>query len=135
MLTYGLIIVNIRQYDSYCSKWNYGLLYELLSIARNYLETPSLDYELLGNFILSKSIILVKDLIRQKEGFEIYLIDHYAVVIGNKNIAGRYIYIFCISVIHPRLGESVHTGWYIYNSLIYIIHYLSAFNKGLLIET
>ena len=87
------------------------------------------------NFILSKSIILVKDLIRQKEGFEIYLIDHYAVVIGNKNIAGRYIYIFCISVIHPRLGESVHTGWYIYNSLIHIIHYLSACNKGLLIET
>ena len=54
------------------------------------LETPSLDYELLENFTLSKSVILVTDLIRQKEGFEIYLIDHHAVVIGNKNIAGKY---------------------------------------------
>ena len=48
---------------------------------------PFLDYILLGNFTLAKSIILVKDL---KRGFEIFLIDHHAGDIGNKNITGKY---------------------------------------------
>ena len=39
---------------------------------------------LLGNFILSNSIILVEDLIRGKRGFEIFLIGHYAVDIRKK---------------------------------------------------
>ena len=36
----------------------------LLSISRNSLETPSLDYIFFGNFTLLNSIILVEDLIR-----------------------------------------------------------------------
>ena len=43
-----------------------------------------------GNFTLPDSIILVKDLIRWKTGFEIFLTDYYADDIGNKNIAGKY---------------------------------------------
>ena len=66
----------------------------LLSVARNYLQTPSLDYKLLENFTLSKSIILLKDLIRWKRGLEIFLIDHDATDIRNKNIVGKYQKIF-----------------------------------------
>ena len=36
----------------------------LLSISKNSLQTPSLDYILLGNFTLSNSVILVENLIR-----------------------------------------------------------------------
>ena len=62
----------------------------LLSISRNSLQTISLDDILLGNFILPNSIISVKDLMSSKRGFEIFLIDHYAGRIGNKNINGKY---------------------------------------------
>ena len=60
----------------------------LLSISRSSLQTPSLDDILLEN--LSNSIIPVKDLIRLKNGFEIFLIDHYAGDIENNNITGKY---------------------------------------------
>ena len=40
----------------------------------------------MGNFTLSNSIISVKDLIRWKRGFEIFLIDHYPGDIGNKSL-------------------------------------------------
>ena len=62
----------------------------LLSIFRNSLQTPSLDYIFLGNFTLSNSIILVEGLVRSNRGFEMFLIDHYAGDIGNTNIAGKY---------------------------------------------
>ena len=62
----------------------------LLSVSRNFLETPSLLHIFLENFILSNSIILVEDQIRWNWGFEIFLIDHYASEIGNKNITGKY---------------------------------------------
>ena len=62
----------------------------LLSISRNSFQTPSLDDKSLENFTLPNSIILVEDLIRWNKGFEIFLIDHYASDIGNKNIAGKY---------------------------------------------
>ena len=60
----------------------------LLSISRSSLQTPSLDDILLEN--LSNSIIPVKDLIRLRNGFEIFLIDHYAGNIENNNITGKY---------------------------------------------
>ena len=50
----------------------------------------SLDGILLENFISSNSIILVEDLIKQNRFFEIFLIDHCAGDIGNKNISGNY---------------------------------------------
>ena len=62
----------------------------LLSISRSSLQTPSLDDILLENFTLSNSIIPVKDLIRLRNGFEIFLIDHYAGDIENNNITGKY---------------------------------------------
>ena len=62
----------------------------LLLISRNSLQTPSLGDTLFGNFTLSNSVISVKDLIRWKRGFEIFLIDHYAGDIGNKNVTGKY---------------------------------------------
>ena len=55
----------------------------------NYLQIPSLDDILLGNFTLSNSVILVENLMCRKRGFEIFLIDHYAGDIGNKNMAGK----------------------------------------------
>ena len=61
-----------------------------MSISRNSLETPSLNYIFLGNFILSNSIILVEDIIRWNRGFEIFLIDRYDGKIRNINIAGKY---------------------------------------------
>ena len=46
---------------------------------------------LLGNFTLSNSIIFVEDVIRcERDIGEIFLIDHYAVDIENKNMAGNY---------------------------------------------
>ena len=60
----------------------------LLSISRSSLQTPSLDDILLEN--LSNSIIPVKELIRLRNGFEIFLIDHYAGDIENNNITGKY---------------------------------------------
>ena len=50
----------------------------------------SSDDILLENFSVSNSIILVEDQIRWKRGFEIFLIDHYAGDIGNKNIVSKY---------------------------------------------
>ena len=61
----------------------------LQSISENSLQTPSLDNIPLGHFALSNSIILAENLIRWTKGFEIFLIDHYAGDIGNKNIAGK----------------------------------------------
>ena len=51
-------------------------------------------------------------------GFEIFLIDHFAGDIGNKNITDKYLKNSCISVTHPILGGSVNTVCYIYNSLV-----------------
>ena len=62
----------------------------LLSISRSSRQTPYLDDILLENSILLNSIIPVKDLIRLKKSFEIFLIDHYASDIENNNIAGKY---------------------------------------------
>ena len=62
----------------------------LLWVSRNSLQTPSLVDLILGNFILRNSTLLVEDLIRWKRCFEIFLIDHCASDIGNKNIAGKY---------------------------------------------
>ena len=76
----------------------------LLSIPRNYLQTPSLGYILLETFTLSTSIILVKDLIRWKRSFKIFLIDHHAGDVGNKNIAGKYWEI--IASVSPTLYEA-----------------------------
>ena len=67
--------------------WSTNFLKNVLLLSRNYLQMPFLDYILLGNFTLAESIILVKDL---KRGFEIFLIDHHAGDIGNKNITGKY---------------------------------------------
>ena len=52
-----------------------------------FLKTPSLDGIFLG--ALSNSIILVEDLIGWKKSFGIFLIDHYAGDIGNKNTVGK----------------------------------------------
>ena len=62
----------------------------LLSISTSSLQTPSLDDILLDNFTLSNSIIPVKDLIKLRKGFEIFLIDHYAGGIEKNNITGKY---------------------------------------------
>ena len=43
-----------------------------------------------GNFSLSNSTIFVEDIITLKRDFEIFLIDHYAGDVENKNIAGKY---------------------------------------------
>ena len=40
--------------------------------------------------LLANSVILVKDWIKWKRGFEIFLIDPCAGDFGNKNIAGKY---------------------------------------------
>ena len=58
----------------------------------NSLPTPSLDGILLEKytFTMSNSIILVEDLVKWKRFFEIFLIDHCAGDIGNKNINGNY---------------------------------------------
>ena len=61
-----------------------------LSTSRNVLETPSLDDIFLGNFTWPDSSILIEDLIRWNRGFEMFLIDHYASEIGNKNITSKY---------------------------------------------
>ena len=52
-----------------------------------FLQTPSSDNVVGGKFTCSNSIILVEDLTRWKRGFELFLIDHYAGDIRNKNIA------------------------------------------------
>ena len=66
----------------------------LLSVSRNSSQTLSLVDITLRNFTLSSSAILVKDLIRWNRCFEIFLIDHCAGDIVNKNIAGKYRNIF-----------------------------------------
>ena len=76
----------------------------LLSTSRNSLQAPASDDILARNFTLSNPIILVEGLVSWKRGFEIFLIDHYTVGIGNKNITGS------ISVTHPILCWSVYTG-------------------------
>ena len=63
---------------------------QVLSVSRNALQTPSIDHSLLENFTLSDSIIPVEDIMSWIKGFEIFLIDHYAGDIGNKNIAVKY---------------------------------------------
>ena len=66
----------------------------------------------------------MEDLIRCKRGFEIFLIEHFAGDVGNKNIAGKYLKNSCVSVTHLVLGRSVHTGCSIYNSLVHIVYVL-----------
>ena len=101
-------------------------IFEAISIVnlKNFLQTPSLDDKFCGNLTFSNSIIFVEDLIRWNKGFEIFLIDHYAGENPNKNIAGKYQLNSCISVTHPILGGKFHTGYYIYNSLVYVIYLL-----------
>ena len=72
----------------------------LLSISKNFLQSPSSDDTLSGNSTWSDSFVLVEGLIRLKRGFNIlirlkrgfniFLIDHYVGDIWNKNIAGTY---------------------------------------------
>ena len=62
----------------------------LPSISRNFLQTPSLDDIILRHFTLSSSIISLKDLIRWKRGFEIFLIGLSAGDTGNNNITENY---------------------------------------------
>ena len=62
----------------------------LLSISKNFLQSPSSDDTLSGNSTWSDSFILVEGLIRLKRGFNIFLIDHYVGDTWNKNIAGTY---------------------------------------------
>ena len=62
----------------------------LLSISRSSRQIPYLDDILLENFIWLNWIIPVKDLIRLKKGFEIFLIDHNASDFENNKIAGKY---------------------------------------------
>ena len=62
----------------------------LLSISKNFLQSPSSDDTLSANSTWSDSFILVEGLIRLKGGFNIFLIDHYVGDIWNKNIAGTY---------------------------------------------
>ena len=96
----------------------------LLSISRNVLETTSLDDIFLGNFTLSNSFVLVEELIRWNRGFEIVLIDHYAREIGNENITGKYLKNYCNSFTNLIRSGSVHTGCYVYNSLVHIPYFL-----------
>ena len=58
-----------------------------MSISRDYFQKPSLDYILLGN--------------QGARDFEIILIANFAVDIGNKNIAGKYLKNSCIRVTRP----------------------------------
>ena len=62
----------------------------LIFWSTHFLKATSLDDIILGNFTLSNWIILMKELIKWKESFEIFLIDHYAGDIGNISIAGKY---------------------------------------------
>ena len=59
-------------------------------ITRNLFQTPSLDDKILRNFTLSNSIISVKDLIRRKTGFEIFLIGLSTGDLGNNSITEKY---------------------------------------------
>ena len=94
-----------------------------MSISRNFLQTPASDDVLARNFTRSKLIILVEDLVSWKRGFKICLIKHDTGDIENKNIAGG------ISVTHPIICGSVHTGCYTYNSLVHIISVLFICNR------
>ena len=62
----------------------------LLSISKKSLQTLSLDDIFSRNFTLLNSIISVEDLIGRDRFFEIFLIDHYAGDIINKNIACKH---------------------------------------------
>ena len=62
----------------------------LPSISRNFLQTLSLDDIILRHFTLSSSIISLKDLIRWKRDFEIFLIRLSAGDTGNNNITENY---------------------------------------------
>ena len=61
-------------------------------------------------------------------GFEIFLIDHCASKIGNKNINCKSFKNSCNSVTHPILGGSFHTGCYVYNSWVHIPYFLGSFS-------
>ena len=49
-----------------------------------------LDCIFLGNYTFSNSNILVEELVKRKRCFEIFLSEHCASDIGNKNIASNY---------------------------------------------
>ena len=93
----------------------------LLWISKNPLQTPSLDHILLGNLILSNSIILAEDLIRCEKYFETCLIDHCASDIRNKKITGKYLKI----LVSVSPTPAVHIGSYIFPWFISYIYYLS----------
>ena len=65
------------------------IIYWLKKGQENSLFWTSLDDIILRNFTFPNWIKLVEELIRGKESFEIFLIDHYA-DIGNINIAGKH---------------------------------------------
>ena len=54
------------------------------------LQITFLDDIFFINFSLSNSIISVKNLIKWKRGFEIFLIDYWAIDVGKNNITGKY---------------------------------------------
>ena len=66
------------------------IIYWLKKGQENSLFWTSLDDIILRNFTFPNWIKLVEELIRGKESFEIFLIDHYAGDIGNINIAGKH---------------------------------------------
>ena len=102
----------------------------LLSISRNSLQATSLDENFLGNFTWPNSIISVKDLINSKRVFfwnifdwPLYWLTTMTTILETKvsmvNIKNP-----CASATHIMLGESVHTGCYIWISLVHIMYVL-----------
>ena len=104
-----------------------------LSVSRNFLQVPSLVDIILGNFSLSNSTIVVKDLISWKRRFEIILIDHCASDIAKKNIADKYkVFLYQCHPPYTR-RPTPYTGCYISNSSIKCMFDLSSRNRGLFI--
>ena len=112
------------------SKYSFFKNVLLLSISRNFFETPSLDDVLLGNFTLSNSTILVKDLIRWKRVFEIFLIDDNAGDIENKNITSIKKSLYQCHTPYTRLVSSHRVLFLkffsIYNLCFFYLHLMEA---------
>ena len=102
----------------------------LLSISRNFLQATSLDEKFLGNFTWPNSIISVKDLINSKRVFFWNIFDWplcwltTMTTILEIKVSMVSIKNPCTSATHIMLGESVHTGCYIWISLVHIMYVL-----------
>ena len=59
----------------------------LLSISKFSFQTPSSDDILAGNYMVNFNYFIGRPN-KVKESFQIFLIDHYTVDIGNKHISG-----------------------------------------------